>query len=196
MGLGNKISFEEFADQWVMDRSGKMMKKSVGKVLSDNASQFATLAGEYAKECFVKSFDNKRFYGGQQWPERKSQWGLRKQHELMIETGKLRDGIKGEFSKYEYGKINERVSRDLRRRYHYDIYTTETCVPSKGNHGKIMDPKRKGYSYAAVHNDDGYMKNGHSNEPAERRQFIGHSDQLYQEIAQKFIPELFKGFPK
>lgn len=87
-----KITLDEFCAHWV---SGKWTT-AMGSRLENNAFDFATVAGEYAKQQFQASFSSGGFCGGEKWAPRTSRWGRKFTHPVMNDTGALAAGIKGE----------------------------------------------------------------------------------------------------
>ncbi len=184
-----KISLDEFCNQWHKSK----MQKPWHSVLAFNADEFVTKAGIYSLSAFRESFAMGGF-GGRKWKPRESKWGKKFQHPIMIDTGTLKDSIKGEKSKLgEFSRIGK---RDYKRRYRYDIWTTEVSKPIKGKRGKRST---KNQTYAAVHNTDPsfglYTVNQYSNRRPVQRQFIGHNDKILDKINEDFVPLIFKGFP-
>ncbi len=183
-----KLTLDQFGAQW--DR-GKN-KRSMGSLLAFNAENFATRAGEYARLCFISSFASGGFYGSaKRWAPRRSEWGRKYHHPILIDTGTLKGKIVGKKSSRDSGKLN---SRDFHRKYKYEIDTNELGSPIKGKRGG-------GYrTYAAVHNTDPkfglYTVNQYSKRRPEHRQFIGFNDKINYVINTFFVPDIFNGFPK
>ena len=86
----SKITLDEFCAQWV---PGKWTTAMASR-LENNAFDFATVAGEYAKEQFQASFAVGGF-NGKRWAPRTSRWGRKFTHPVMNDTGALARGIEG-----------------------------------------------------------------------------------------------------
>lgn len=182
-----KITLDQFCDQWA--RNGK--QRAWHSLLARNAEDFATTAGEYSKTMFKTSFAQGGFYGsGTKWAPRKSKTRTKPPHPLMIETGELRNKIKGE--KSSLGSYSTFGKRDYKRRYRYDIWTEERSTRGKSS--------SKYKNYAAVHNTDPkfglYTVNQYSSRRPAHRQFIGFNDKINYVINTFFVPQIFEGFPK
>ena len=186
-----KITLDQFCAQWFKHKG--MMSWS--SRLSYNAEEFVTKAGEYALSRFRTSFHEGGFYGsGTKWKPRESKWGKKFKHPVMIDQGELRNSIKGEMGKG--GSYSTLGKRDYKRRYRYDIWTTERSKPIKGKRGRRST---RNQTYAAVHNTDPkfalYTVNQYSQRRPVQRQFIGHSDKILDTIERLFIPQIFDNFP-
>lgn len=187
-----KITLDQFCNQWA--RSDRQY--AWHSLLAKNAEDFVTRAGEYSRTMFATSFAQGGFYGnGTKWAPRRSKWGEKFTHPIMIDTGELRSKIKGE--KSTYGHYSAFGKRDYKRRYRYDIWTEEKSVPEKGKRGKRST---KYHNYAAAHNTDPkfglYTVNQYSSRRPAHRQFIGFNDKINYVINTFFVPQIFDGFPK
>lgn len=142
--------------------------------LGVNIWNFEVKVGKAAEETFKKSFELKRFNakGQTTWAPRKRR--PKDGHELMVETGSLYHSIKW-------------------------IHTGTKGEPSgvkvfTDPNGFKKARRNKGRCYAAVHNGPSEFRTKHmTNMP--RRQFIGHSGVLKQEML-KLESIIFQGFPK
>ncbi|CDN31873.1 hypothetical protein BN938_1793 [Mucinivorans hirudinis] len=186
-----KITLDDFCNQW---SRGKQVRPW-HSLLAKNAEDFATLAGEYALSRFRTSFVEGGFYGsGQKWAPRESKWGEKFTHPIMIDQEELKNKIKGEMGKG--GSYSVFGKRDYRRRYRYDIWTSEQSKAIKGKRGK---KRGRNQSYAAVHNTNPslglYTVNQYSSRRPVQRQFIGHSEKLLNTIERVFVPLIFRDFP-
>ena len=74
----SKITLDEFCAHWV---PGKWTTAMASR-LENNAFDFATVAGEYAKEQFQASFAAAGF-NGKRWAPRTSRWGRKFSHPVM-----------------------------------------------------------------------------------------------------------------
>lgn len=187
-----KISLDDFIAQWV-EQPGK---QSLTSRLAYNASEFTTLAGAFSRRFFQMSFAQGGFYGsGNRWQPRTSKWGTKFTHPTMIDTGKLKDSIKGAFLDKDHGALKKLHELGFKRLYAYEIETTAESYPEKGKRGR----NRKGKGYAAIHNTDPklspYTVNQYSSRKPVQRQFIGFSDRLDEYINQHYVPIIFKKFP-
>lgn len=186
-----KITLDDFCNQWARGKTVRPWHS----LLSKNAEDFATVAGEYALSRFRTSFSEGGFYGsGQRWAPRTSKWGKKFTHPVMIDQGELKSKIKGEMGRYRgYSTFGK---RDYSRRFRYDIWTSEQSRPTKGKRGK---KRGRNQNYAAVHNTDPkfglYTVNQYSSRRPVQRQFIGHSQKLLSTIEKLFVPMIFKDFP-
>lgn len=187
----SKLTLDQFCNLWAKD----VRQKQWHSILAFNAENFATEAGEYAKSCFQASFEQGGFYGsGTKWAPRESKWGKKFKHPIMDDRGELKGSIKGE--KGKHGSYSAFGKRDYRRRYSYDIWTTEKSIAEKGKRGK---KRGRNQTYAAVHNTDPkfglYTVNQYSSRRPAHRQFIGHSPKVLEHINTVLTPTIFKGFP-
>ena len=185
-----KITLDDFCNHWTRGK----MARPFHSLLTKNAEDFVTLAGEYALSRFRTSFVEGGFYGsGQKWAPRESKWGKKFTHPIMIDQGELKRKIKGERGKG--GSYSVFGKRDYRRRYRYDIWTTEQSKPIKGKRGRSNTRYK---NYAAVHNTDPkfglYTVNQYSSRRPVQRQFIGHSEKLLDTIEKVFVPIIFREF--
>jgi len=181
-----KITLEQFCNQW---------RQIVVTKFEFALFDFASQAGELTKERFKTSFTQGGFYGsGLGWPERTSRWGRRFTHPVMIDTGTLSRAIQGEMKerKYTYRDVRKRISK---RYAQYNIYTNESSHPIRGKRGRNKGRRK---SYAAIHNADpklhSYTVNQYSSRKPVRRQFIGFSPKIDDEVA-LLIPNLFENLP-
>lgn len=190
-----KITLKEFCAHWVTPKTSRTLASR----LAYNAEEFTTKAGVYAAECFRQSFAQGGFYGtGRKWAPCTSKWAKRKKHAhpTLLDTGTLRDSIKGGPRNFVY---STRGKRDFIRRFKYEIGTNEVSTIDTTRRG---EPKNVPYynTYAAFHNSDprktDYTVNQHSRRKPEQRQFIGFSDVIEDHIAAEFLPHLFDGFPR
>lgn len=186
-----KISLDEFCAQW----SRGKIQKPLHSILAFNAEEFVTKAGGLALGSFRESFIRGGFFGsGTKWQPRTSKWGKKFKHPVMIDTQTLKRAIKGE--KSSRGQFSRFGKRDYKRRYRYDVWTTEESVPIKGKRGSR---RSRSQNYAAVHNTDPkfglYTVNQYSSRRPVHRQFIGHSDKILDKINEELVPQIFKGFP-
>lgn len=188
-----KITLDEFCAHWV---SGKWTTAMASR-LENNAFDFATVAGEYAKQQFQASFSSGGFCGGEKWAPRTSRWGKKFTHPVMNDTGALAAGIKGEARRVDIVGRRSNNTRIFRKGAYYWIYTTEQSVPQKGKRGRKTDRYK---NYAAVHNTDPkfglYTVNQYSSRRPVHRQFIGFSPKIEGHIASHFVDMIFEGFPK
>lgn len=188
-----KITLEQFCQQWAPNGNGRYLPNK----MEFNTHDFVTLAGEYSKSRFRSSFAEGGFYGsGRRWPERKSRWGRRFTHPVMIDSGTLSRSIQGEAARMDHTNITQRKygkQRGIfRRGARYAIWTKAGNYKQRGKRGAS-------HSYAAVHNTNPalglYTVNQYSNRRPEHRQFIGISPKLNDTVNRLFIPVLFRGFP-
>ena len=187
-----KISLDEFCAQWVPQPG----RQSLTSRLAYNASEFTTLAGAFSRRFFQMSFAQGGLYAsGNRWQPRTSKWGKKFTHPTMIDTGKLKDSIKGTFNDKDHGSLKKIHEFGFKRWYTYDIQTEEVSYPEKGKRGR----NRKGKGYAAIHNTDErlspYTINQFSTRKPVQRQFIGFSDRLDEYINEHYVPIIFKKFP-
>lgn len=189
-----KITLDEFCAHWV---EGKYIKKMPNR-LERNIFDFATVAGEYAKQQFRATFSSGGFCGGKKWAPRTSRWGKKYTHPVMNDTGALAAGIKGEASRTNVVGRRSNNTPIFRKGACYRIYTTEQIVPQKGKRNKKK--KSRYQNYAAVHNTDPkfnlYTVNQNSSRRPVHRQFIGFSPNIEGHIASHFVDMIFEGFPK
>lgn len=193
-----KITLDQFCMHWVGGDLKRPNTRIMATTLEFNVEDFVTSAGEWSKSRFKSSFAEGGFYGsGTKWPVRQSKWGKKFTHPTMIDTGKLKDNIKGEKGKLGvrggYGKSS------FRRNYSYVIKTNEISTPTRGKRGSRN--RRTGHNnYAAIHNTDPkfglYTVNQYSSKRPEHRQFIGFSPKLNSFINTYLVPKIFDGFPK
>lgn len=163
-----------------------------------NVFDFTTKAGEYTKSRFRSSFETGGFYGsGSSWAPRESRWGRKFTHPVMIDTGTLKDSIKGEQVAFDKSFLTGRShfgGRINKRRSIYDIWTTEISTPVKGKRGKS-----RGKGYAAIHNtdpkDSSFTVNQYSSRKPVQRQFIGINPKIQDFINSHYVPMIFEGFP-
>lgn len=187
-----KISLDEFCAQWVPQPG----RQSLTSRLSYNASEFTTLAGAFSRRFFQMSFAQGGFYAsGNRWQARTSKWGKKFTHPTMIDTGRLKDSIKGTFKDKDHGALKKIHEFGFKRWYIYDIETDAESYPEKGKRGR----NRKGRGYAAIHNTDEkltpYTVNQYSTRKPVQRQFIGFSNKLDDYINEHYVPIIFKKFP-
>lgn len=187
-----KISLDEFCAQWVPQPG----RQSLASRLAYNASEFTTLAGAFSRRFFQMSFTQGGFYaGGNQWQGRTSRWGKKFTHPVMIDTGRLKESIKGSFKDKDRGSVKKMRESGFKRRYVYEIETDAESFPERGKRGR----NRKGKGYAAIHNTDErlspYTVNQYSARKPVQRQFIGFSDRLDNYINEHYVPIIFKKFP-
>ncbi|WP_199330322.1 hypothetical protein [Dysgonomonas sp. GY617] len=191
-----KISLDTFCNQWAQGGNPRIIVSQLDKNIFD----FVTIAGQYSKRFFVASFTRRTsgFYGsGSSWALRTSRWGKKFTHALMNDTGKLRNFIKGDAKKTNRTGWKNDGKRIFTRGAIYKITTNEESTPESKKRGK----HQKGGVYArygGVHNADpnktNYTVNQYSKRRPVRRQFIGISDKLNNDVS-KFIHILFRGFP-
>jgi hypothetical protein len=186
-----KITLDQFCAQWVKDKHSMTLVNRFEK----NTFDFVTAAGAWSKRFFQISFLYSGFYGsGAKWKPRESKWGKKYTHPVMIDTGTLRNSIKGEARESNFTGWRDSGTKIFRRGAKYDIWTTEVSVPIHGKRGR----KRGNGRYAAVHNSDprltDFTVNQYSSRKPVQRQFIGFSTKLDDDI-KRFIPMIFKGFP-
>lgn len=186
-----EISLDKFCAQWV-EAPGR---RSMASRLDANAFEFATQAGAYCTRYFRLAFDLHGLYASERWKPRTSRWGKRFTHPIMNDTGKSREGIKGEAKERSRGKMSFTKEKSFRRAYSYQIETTALSSPEKRKRGK--NPHGRGY--AAIHNTDPkispYTVNQYSDRKPVQRQFIGFSDKMDDYIHAQYLPLIFKGFP-
>ncbi len=188
-----RITLEQFCEQWAPKGNGRYLLNK----MEFNTHDFVTAAGEYSKSRFRSSFAEGGFYGsGKKWPERKSRWGRRFTHPVLLDSATLSRGIVGETDRMDHINITQRAywerKKIFRRGARYAIHTKASNYKQPGKRGASK-------SYAAVHNTDPalglYTVNQYSSRRPEHRQFIGISPKLNQTVNQLFIPILFRGFP-
>ena len=111
---------------------GKMDKASR---LDYNLVNFVTEAGEYSRRFFQFSFASGGFYGrGQSWKPRTSRWGKRQPHPVLIDSGKLKESIKGENIFNNKGDVKHAADDKFKSNYrptdisfyHKPAYQTQT----------------------------------------------------------------------
>lgn len=189
-----KITLEIFCRQWVKDKR----ERGIVSRFEKNVFDFATIAGNRSRMFFQASFNSGGFFrSGTRWKPRESKWGRKFTHPTLVDTGTLGKSVKGEPRKFESTNYQSRrgvSSKIFRRGAKYDIWTTEQSFPIKGKRGR----KGKYKSYAAVHNSDprltNYTVNRYSSRKPVRRQFIGLSKPLDQDVS-RYIDMIFNGFP-
>lgn len=188
-----KITLDEFCAHWV---EGKYIKRMPNR-LERNVFDFATVAGEYARQQFQASFSSGGFCGGEKWAPRASRWGKKFTHPVLNDTGVLSRSIKGEASRIDIDGRRADRTKIFRKGAHYWIHTTEKSMPVRGKRGR---KKGKYQNYAAVHNTDPkfglYTVNQYSSRRPVHRQFIGFSPRIDEHIASHFIDMIFEGFPQ
>lgn len=189
-----KITLDQFCAQWVLNPTVPNTRIMASR-LEHNIGDFVTRAGEYSKSRFISSFAEGGFYGsGTKWAPRTSKWGKKFTHPIMIDTGELKNQIKG--AKGRSGNYGGYHTKDFKRSYSYEITTNEQSFPITGKRGS----KRGRNNYAAVHNTDPklglYTVNQYSSRRPEQRQFIGLSPKIDNFINTFLVPTIFKGFPK
>lgn len=191
-----KISLDTFCNQWAQGGNSRIIVSQFDKNIFD----FVTIAGQYSKRYFVASFTSRTsgFYGsGSSWTPRTSRWGKKFTHPLMNDTGKLRSFIKGGASKNNRDSWKNDGKKLYTRGASYKITTNEESTPTLKKRGKH---KRGGVyaRYGGVHNADpnksNYRVNQYSKRKPVRRQFIGISDKLNNDVS-KFFHIIFRGFP-
>lgn len=187
----SKITLDEFCAHWV---PGKWTTAMASR-LENNAFDFATVAGEYAKVQFQASFAAAGF-NGKRWAPRTSRWGRKFSHPVMNDTGALARGIEGEAKRVDIVGRRADRTRIFRKGAYYWIHTTEKSTPERGKRGR---KKGRYQNYAAVHNTDPkfglYTVNQYSSRRPEHRPFIGFSPKIDGHIASHFTDMIFKGFP-
>lgn len=192
-----KLTLDEFVKQWA---PGKSVTR-LGDKLTYNVFEFNTLAGDYSKHYFKTSFIVGGFNNsGKGWQPRTSKWGMKFDHKILYDTGKLREGIKDSKRQSEITQSAQRGRKIFVRRARFFIDTTEVNNPvgeEKKKRGKSGKSNKK-KNYAAIHNTDPsvspYTVNQYSRRKPIQRQFIGLNKRLDKDI-EKFIPLIFKGFP-
>lgn len=188
-----EITLDEFCNQWVQ---GKWTTTMASK-LEANVFNFATAAGDYSRQEFKSSFNSGSFCGGTSWAPRTSRWGKRFTHPVLLDSGKLRDSIKGEANKINIEGRRDDRTRISRHGAKYSIWTTEKSVSEPKKRGKSKE--RYGH-YAAVHNTDPkfglFTVNQYSSRRPVHRQFIGFNQSVDDYINSHFIDMIFEGFPK
>ena len=127
----SKITLDEFCAQWV---PGKWTTAMASR-LENNAFDFATVAGEYAKEQFQASFAVGGF-NGKRWAPRTSRWGRKFTHPVMNDTGALARGIEGEAGRVDIVGRRADRTRIFRKGAYYWIHTTEKSTPERGKRGR------------------------------------------------------------
>lgn len=140
-----------------------------------NLWNFEVKAGKAAKEEFQRSFDMKRFNSSNSalWASRSKY--SQATHPLMVETGSLQKSIKWK----HIGDKNSPTG--------VLVYTDPNGFDHTNSH--------QGFCYAAVHNGPKkYRKKSVRNMP--RRQFMGYSTVVDDELKKLSSIEIFKGFPK
>jgi len=187
-----KITLDQFCNQWVIGSGPRVI---VSK-FQMNVMDFATVAGEYSKSFFIRSFNSGGFYGtGTRWSQRESKWGKKFIHPLMIDTGKLSSKIIGSADETSIGSLKNSRSRLFKRGARYTIQTKEYTSAEKGKRGKSNN---KYQNYAAIHNTDpslhNYTVNQYSTRKPVQRQFIGLNKRLDYDVT-RFYHILFRGFP-
>ena len=188
-----KITLDEFCAQWV---KGKWTTAMASR-LENNVFNFATVAGDYAKQQFGASFPAGGFCGGEKWAPRTSRWGKKFTHPVMNDTGTLARSMKGEAKRVDIVGRRAARTRIFRKGAYYWIYTTEKSTPVRGKRGRKTDRYK---NYAAVHNTDPrfglYTVHQYSSRRPVHRPFIGFSPKIDSHIASHFIDMIFEGFPK
>ena len=187
-----KISLDEFCNQWVPQAG----RQSLTSRLAFNASEFTTLAGAFSRRFFQMSFAQGGFYAsGNRWAPRTSRWGKKFTHPTMIDTGKLKGGIKGALVDKERGTLKKMHEFGFKRWYTYEIATDAESFAEKGKRGRNKNAK----GYAAIHNTapelSPYTVNQYSTRKPVQRQFIGFSKRLDSYINERYVPIIFKKFP-
>lgn len=166
MGGEIQISLQMFIKQW----------QHLPHQFDVNLNNFEVLAGKMAVEQFQKSFTLHRFNsdGESAWQARSPNTYVPKgKHQpLLIDTGALRDSIK-----YEVSKNKSKVR----------VYTDPNGFAETSHH--------QGFCYAAVHNGPSEFRRGDvANMP--RRQFMGYSTVVEDNLSELVRTELLKHFPK
>lgn len=141
-----------------------------------NLYNFEVRAGETAVKQFQKSFQLQRFNskGEGTWaPRSKNTYVPKgKGQPILIDTGSLRASIKSEVSK---------------TKSEVKVYTDPNGFSNTSSH--------QGFCYAAVHNGPSEFRRGSvANMP--RRQFMGYSTVVKDELNELVRTELLKHFPK
>lgn len=193
-----EISLDEFIRQWTLG------KPKVNQ-LQFNIGEFVTYAGIVSQEFFKKSFSYGGFYGsGQKWEPRKSRWGKRFNHKIMLDSNKLKNGIKSG-NKLENARpvLNKRGRTGFKhaKAWIY-ISTTETYSPEGKKRGKKRGNSNA--NYAAIHNmpqsitpfyvNQHYKDTSKPRPKPVQRQFIGRSLLLDAEVS-KLYDLIFTDFP-
>jgi hypothetical protein len=186
-----KITLDDFCRHWIKEKYAMPIVSRFEK----NTFDFVTVAGEYSKRFFRTSFIYGGFYGsGTKWKPRESKWGKKFTHPVLVDSGTLRNSIKGEGNSSNITGRRDNGAKLFRRGAKYHIWTTEVSIPERGKRGR----NNKYGRYAAVHNSDpaktGFTVNQYSSKKPVQRQFIGFSRKLDDDI-KRFIPMIFKGFP-
>jgi len=187
-----KITLDEFCNHWVLGSSHMVIVSMFEK----NVTDFTTMAGEYSKSFFIRSFNSGGFYGtGAKWAPRESRWGKKFIHPTLIDTGKLHSKISGTGKETHIGSRKNNRSKLFKRGARYDISTNEFTSAQKGKRGKSNN---KYQNYAAIHNTDpkfhSYTVNQYSQRKPVQRQFIGLNKRLDFDIT-RFYDLIFRGFP-
>lgn len=177
-----EITLNEMISHWQRGET----KMGMGNRLHYNIGNFITEAGDYSRRFFQFSFASGGFYAsGQSWKPRTSPWGKKFTHPVLIDTGKLKESIKGE--RIFDGKKGS-----------HDTYRIKTTALSEAVARKRGE-STKDSSYAAVHNTDARISPFSVNQYCKRtpvqRQFIGLSDKLDNYINTHYVPRIFKYFP-
>ena len=198
---GTKITLEQMIEK---------CKDFVPWKFSHDLLEFTTLAGQYSKNVFQKSFDNQSF-NGSKWKPRESRWGKKFTHPILYDTGILQGSIryvpqKPPLTNYEVESYVHELGKSKRRTngtHTYKQYVAEYYIKTNENsqaiHGK-RGVNRKAVGYAAIHNTDPrvspYTVNQHSTRKPVQRQFIGFSQEIDDYINNDLIKNvLFKRFP-
>lgn len=187
-----KITLDEFINHWVQGSSPRVIVSR----FEMNVTDFTTVAGEYSKSFFIRSFNSGGFYGtGAKWAPRDSRWGRKFIHPLMIDTGKLSSSFEGSGKESHIGSRKNSRAKTFKRGANYSISTKEITKAEKGKRGKSNN---KYQNYAAIHNTDSrfhnYTVNQYSTRKPVQRQFMGLNPRLDADVT-KFYDILFRGFP-
>lgn len=149
-----------------------------GSRLEVNLFNFGTLAGEAARSVFLKSFELHRFNsaGAAPWPAHKRRPTV--PHDLLDETGALKDSIKFKTGGLEAGMYGATVYTD----------PSEFKREARNKDGKC---------FAAIHNEGGRdtAKPGSPASYIPERRFIGHSTILKDKL-DSLVANIFDGLPK
>lgn len=144
--------------------------------LAINAFNFLVLGTEFAENFFKQSFDKERFLksGQRKWQKRSDNGKLT--HPILNETGELKNSIR----KTRPSNNGTFLGASVR--------TNEKF----GNRSGKKNP-----SYASVHNerwqDTGLWSNQHRKTRPIQRQFMGHNEYLYAQIAKRYLKKLREG---
>ena len=169
--MAKKITPQQMVAQW----------QRLRHAFDVNLWDFEAKASQIAESGFRASFKQKRFYD-----KNTSSWPFRKKtpvpfHPILRETRTLMNSITSKVP--EMRLVGSRI-----RKQTVKVYTDKTKFGTAARH--------PGFCYAAVHNapDGKGFRTGRASGIA-RRQFMGNSSIIEQEIYDIAKPTIFRGFP-